>query len=92
VIPNSDLRSAAAHFFLVDDWKVSETLTINLGFRLEANGQQSEAQGEVANFSPLFYVPPPRGDSPTPRHPGSSCRTITKGRRPTDIRGRTRRW
>src|SRR6185295_16160642 len=34
------LRSSAAHFFAVDDWKISRTLTINLGFRLEANGQQ----------------------------------------------------
>ena len=61
IVPHSDLRSTAAHFFAVDDWKVSATLTINLGFRLEANGQQSEAHGQVANFDPEVYVPPPRG-------------------------------
>jgi len=61
IIPHSDLRSTAAHFFAVDDWKISATLTMNLGFRLEANGQQSEAHGQVANFDPEVYVPPPRG-------------------------------
>src|SRR5262249_25109902 len=66
VVPNSDLRAAAAHFFALDDWKVSRTLTLNFGFRLEANGQQSEAQGEVANFYPEFYVPPPPGGFTNP--------------------------
>ena len=61
VIPHTDLRSSAAHFFGADDWKVSAKLTLNLGFRLEVNGQQSDAHGELANFYPQFYVPPPAG-------------------------------
>jgi hypothetical protein len=60
------LRSTAAHFFAVDDWKISPTLTINLGFRLEANGQQSEAHGRMSNFDPALYVAPPPGGFTNP--------------------------
>ena len=66
VVPHSDLRSTSAHFFAVDEWQVSPSLTINLGFRLEANGQQSEAHGQLANFYPEFYVPPPPGGFTNP--------------------------
>ena len=58
-VPHVGLRSTAAHFFAVDDWKVSPTLALNVGLRLEANGQQSEAHGHIANFYPELYVPPP---------------------------------
>ena len=61
IVPDSDLRSTAAHFFVVDDWKVSPALSVNLGFRLETNVQQSEAHGNIANFNPKFYVAPPPG-------------------------------
>jgi hypothetical protein len=64
------LRSTTAHFFAVDDWKISPTLTINLGLRLEANGQQSEVQGRLSNFYPEFYVPPPPGGFTDPSTSG----------------------
>ena len=60
-IPHVGLRASAAGFYAVDDWKFSPTLTLNLGFRLEVNGQQSEVQGRMGNFYPQFYVPPPVG-------------------------------
>ena len=60
-VPNVGLRSTAVHFFLVDDWKISPALTLNLGLRLEVNGQQREVQGRLGNFYPEFYVPPPPG-------------------------------
>ena len=69
-IPHSALRSAAAHVFAVDDWKVSSALTINLGFRLEVNGQQSDAKGELSNFYSEFYVPPPAGGFTNPTTSG----------------------
>jgi hypothetical protein len=66
VVPHSDLRSAASHFFAVDDWKITPSLSINVGVRFEANGQQSEAHGRLANFDPKFYVPPPPGGFTNP--------------------------
>jgi hypothetical protein len=69
-VPHTDLRSTAAHFFAVDDWKISSGLTINLGIRLEVNGQQSEAQGQIANFDPESYVAPPPGGFSNPNTSG----------------------
>jgi Carboxypeptidase regulatory-like domain/TonB-dependent Receptor Plug Domain len=70
IVPHSDLRSTAAHFFAADDWRISDTVSINVGFRLEANGQQSEAHGQIANFDPTFYVPPPPGGFTNPSTSG----------------------
>ena len=69
-VPHTDLRSTAAHFFAVDDWTISSGLTINLGIRLEVNGQQSEAQGQIANFDPESYVAPPPGGFSNPSTSG----------------------
>src|SRR5216684_3194405 len=60
-IPNVGARASAADVFALDDWKVTRTLTISLGVRVEVDGQQSEVQGRQANFFPQFYVPPPAG-------------------------------
>jgi len=65
-VPDIGLRSAAAHFFVVNDYNVSPTLTLNPGFRLEVNGQPSEAHGRMASFYPEFYVPPPPGGFTNP--------------------------
>lgn len=64
--PHIGLRSTAADFFAADDWKISPSFTINVGFRLEVNGQQSEAHGLMANFDPALYVPPPTGGVTNP--------------------------
>src|SRR5215471_7693103 len=60
-VPHIGLRTTAAHFFAVDDWKISRALTVNLGLRLEVDGQQNEAYGRLGNFYPEFYVRPPAG-------------------------------
>jgi hypothetical protein len=60
-ILNVGARASAAHFFALDDWKVTRTLTMNLGIRVEVNGQQSEVRGRQSNFFPQFYFPPPAG-------------------------------
>src|SRR5262245_58108782 len=70
VVPTARLRSTAAHFFAADDWAISANATINLGFRVEVNGQPSEADGKLGNFYPEFYVAPPPGGFTTPSTSG----------------------
>jgi hypothetical protein len=60
-IPHVGQRASAGHLFVLDDWKATHTLTINLGVRVEINGQQSEVEGRQSNFFPQFYVSPPVG-------------------------------
>jgi hypothetical protein len=60
-IPHVGQRASAADFFALDDWKVTETLTMNLGARVEVDGQQSEVEGRESNFFPQFYIAPPGG-------------------------------
>jgi len=81
-VPHIGLRSTAAHFFVVDEWTISTALTINLGLRLEVNGQQSEAQGRLGNFYPQFYVPPPPGGFTNPSTSGFVLADNYKGPAP----------
>jgi hypothetical protein len=69
-IPVVGQRASAADFFALDDWKVTRTLTINLGGRVEVNGQQSEVEGRISNFFPQFYVAPPAGGFTSPATSG----------------------
>ena len=81
-VPHIGLRSTAAHVFVVDEWTISTALTINLGLRLEVNGQQSEAQGRLGNFYPQFYVPPPPGGFTNPSTSGFVLADNYKGPAP----------
>jgi hypothetical protein len=65
-IPDAGQRASAAGFFASDDWKVTRTLTMNVGVRVETDGQSSEVDGRVSNFFPQFYVPPPAGGFTAP--------------------------
>jgi hypothetical protein len=58
-VPDVGQRANAAGLFALDDWKVTRTLTMNLGVRVEVDGQPSEVEGRVSNFFPQFYVAPP---------------------------------
>jgi hypothetical protein len=60
-IPDVGQRGSAAGFFALDDWKVTRTLTMNLGVRVEVDGQPSEVDGRVSNFFPQFHAAPPAG-------------------------------
>src|SRR5712691_2893791 len=69
-IPDMGQRASAVDLFALDDWKVTRTLTINLGGRVEVNGQPSEVDGRVSNFFPQFYIAPPAGGFTSPATSG----------------------
>ena len=60
-IPDVGERATAEDWFALDNWKVMDTLTVNLGIRVEVNAQQHEVEGRESSFFPQFYVPPPEG-------------------------------
>jgi hypothetical protein len=60
-IPQVGARASTADLFALDNWKITRTLTINLGLRVEVNGQENEVAGRESNFFPQFYAPPPAG-------------------------------
>jgi hypothetical protein len=47
-----DYRQRMHFFYLQDDWKVNDRLTLNLGVRYEYGTPQWEAQNRIANFNP----------------------------------------
>jgi hypothetical protein len=69
-IPDVGQRAIAEDLFALDDWKVTRTLTMNLGVRVEVDGQPSEVKGRVSNFFPQFYVAPPVGGFTSPSTSG----------------------
>jgi len=69
-IPDAGQRSSADDFFALDDWKVTRTLTMSLGVRVEVNGQSSEVDGRISNFFPQFYVAPSAGGFTAPATSG----------------------
>jgi len=72
-LPNGGKRATAVDVFAVDDWKVTGTLTMNLGVRVEVNGQPSEVQGRESNFFPQFYVAPHPAALPARTRPDLFC-------------------
>ena len=81
-IPDAGQRASAADFFALDDWKVTRSLTMNLGIRVEVNGQSSEVRGRISNFFPQFYVPPPAAGFTAPDTSGFVLPTNFSGNAP----------
>ena len=55
-VPHDGQRAIAEHCFALDDWRVTRTLTMNLGVRIEVDGQPSEVDGRVSEFLSLSSV------------------------------------
>ena len=51
-IAHNYMRNQENAFFVTDDWKVSHTLTLNLGVRYEIDGPPSDQRGLMTNFMP----------------------------------------
>jgi hypothetical protein len=69
-IPDVGQRANAVGVFALDDWKVSRTLAMNFGIRVEVDGQPSEVDGRESNFFPQFYASPPTGGFTAPSNSG----------------------
>lgn len=51
-----NLRSQEYGFFLQDDWKATERLTLNLGLRYDLFPSATEADGRLGNYDPTTRV------------------------------------
>jgi hypothetical protein len=55
-ITNKQFRFNDFNLFLMDDWRVSRSLTVNLGLRYEFFGLPSELNGRIGNFDPALVT------------------------------------
>ena len=58
-IGNTHLHNFALdHFYFVqDDYRITDTLTLNVGFRLESSGGVSEGANQISNLEPENTTP-----------------------------------
>ena len=52
------------NFFLQDDWKLSPSLTVNLGLRYELDLPVYDTRGRITTFDPTLYTPRVQNGNP----------------------------
>lgn len=57
-IPDRAFRTTDYNFFIQDDWKVTRSLSVNLGLRYELDPPPYDTRGRIATFDPSLYLPP----------------------------------
>ncbi len=62
-------------FFVLDDWKISSRLTINVGLRWDYLGYAVDTLGRNGSFDTRLYLPPPVGGSTSAGFVQSSAST-----------------
>jgi hypothetical protein len=58
-ITERNLRANDYNFFFQDDWKISKSLTLNLGVRYELDLPPYDTRGRISAFDPTLYLPRP---------------------------------
>ena len=52
------------NFFIEDDWRISPSLTLNLGLRYELDLPAYDTRGRLTTFDPALYVPRAQNGTP----------------------------
>jgi hypothetical protein len=74
-VRNRYMRSLDGDFFVQDDWRLSDRLTLDAGVRVSRFGGISETQGRLANFNPAVFL----ANNSSPCLPASPCSSPADG-------------
>lgn len=55
-VRDRDYRASDIDFFLQDDYRITDKMTVNLGLRVERNGGISDTKGRLVNFDPAAFA------------------------------------